>query len=501
MALTIDASSLVTISGADSTSGWSGPTLSTEDEITKENSLSLSSIVRNNGQQEYYTVSSQNYSSQHLRLWVSTGVYSKMVTTGKTGLRFYVEDTSNSGAFWNIADKSTYQGGWINIVVDTANPDSGSANMSAIDELGIVFGLTSSSKRVINTYVDYLRYGDGYTMYGTSWGFAEVSTADASSGFGIVNLYEGIYFTTGSLQIGRASEQTTFTENGSVISFVDAPVAATLFGITIIGHASSTFDFTGCVISSAGPKFYLDFDDTSIADLNFQGNTVQNANNINLRSSNTACIVNGNTFDTCDVIYINGCEFENNAINSTTETTYGSIHVTSATDIAYAKNLSFNSYGSNYAIYVDAGVTAITLDNYQFDNPDGAGSNYALYWAGTSGTLIVTAQNGTNLTSAGSTAASGGTVDVQVSATISLTGLVDNTEVRFYTSDLSTELYGEENSLGGTVSYTYSSTANDVIIQIYSIGYDTIRLTGINLNGINASIPIQQKVDRWYKNP
>ncbi len=486
MALTLDTSTIVTISSADTTTGWTGPTLATEDEITKENNASLSSIVRNNGTQEYFTTNTQDYSGQHLRLWVSTGVYSKMVTSGKTGLRFYVEDGSNSASYWNIADKSTYQGGWINIVVDGDSPDSGSSDMTDIEELGIEFGLTSSGKRVVNTYVDYLRYGDGYTGYGTNWDLSNVVTADVSGGFGVVNLYEDIYFLTGNFQIGRASEQTTFSEVGSVISFVDAPVSSTLFGLTIIGQSSSTFEFDGCVLTAAGlQNFYLDFDDTGIDDLTFKGNTIQKASTSYFRADSTKAIVTGNVFDGCGTIYPQGSKFENNTIANTSEATNGSLYLSNVSTITNSKNITFATYSSKYAVYIPASVTGtISLDNFQFD-----GTGTDIYWAGAAGTLTINLTNGTN---ASTSSTAGGTINFVASpVTTEITALKSGTSTPIQNARVYLECTAGPLPYNVTVSITGSGTTATVTHT--SHGYatnDFVVIKGSNQRYYNGSYTI-----------
>lgn len=80
------------------------------------------------------------------------------------------------------------------------------------------------------------------------------------------------------------------------------------------------------------------------------------------------------------------------------------------------------------------------------------------------------------------------------------TGLIDNTEVRIYTSDLSTELFGIENTIGGVATYNYTSIEVDAVAMIHNVAYETIRLT-IQLNRINSSVPVQQRFDRNYNNP
>ena len=159
--------------------------------------------------------------------------------------------------------------------------------------------------------------------------------------------------------------------------------------------------------------FYLDLDDTNLSSLTFTGNTVSGASTSHFKASSTTAIVTGNTFNGCGTINPQGCKFENNTINDTTATTStGSVYIDATATSLVMKNLIFNGYSVNsrYAVYVPAGVTSITMDNWQFDDPNNT-SGYAVYWAGTDGTLTISATNGTNLTTAGCTSA-GGTVTV-----------------------------------------------------------------------------------------
>ena len=92
------------------------------------------------------------------------------------------------------------------------------------------------------------------------------------------------------------------------------------------------------------------------------------------------------------------------------------------------------------------------------------------------------------------------------SATLTLTGLKDNTEVRLITSGTNNEVYGVENVTDGdvnnrTFTYTYGYgglTYVDVVIM--SIGYEYMIIKNLPLTSTNASIPISQRADRNYQN-
>ena len=155
------------------------------------------------------------------------------------------------------------------------------------------------------------------------------------------------------------------------------------------------------------------------------------------------------------------------------------------------ENMSFSNYDLKYAIKITS------EDTYNFNNMTFDQSGTDLNVAVSSGTVTINIAGGTTGLTYDT---DGATVVIQTTNTFKLTGLVDNTEVRIYTSDLSTELYGVENSLGGTVSYTYSGTYDNAVVTIYNIDYEPIRMT-VDLGTTDATIPIQQRSDRWYENP
>lgn len=88
-----------------------------------------------------------------------------------------------------------------------------------------------------------------------------------------------------------------------------------------------------------------------------------------------------------------------------------------------------------------------------------------------------------------------------VTSALTLTGLKNPTEVRVFDAGTTTEIAGVENVTSGT--YTSSLDAGTyplVDISILSLGYQNIRLLGIDISGGDLTIPIQQQLDRQYQN-
>ena len=82
-------------------------------------------------------------------------------------------------------------------------------------------------------------------------------------------------------------------------------------------------------------------------------------------------------------------------------------------------------------------------------------------------------------------------------STLTLTGLQSNSEVRVFNAGTTTELAGVENS--GT-TFTANISASSVDIVIHSLGYEYQKIEGADTSS-NLTLPIQQRVDRNYRNP
>lgn len=85
-------------------------------------------------------------------------------------------------------------------------------------------------------------------------------------------------------------------------------------------------------------------------------------------------------------------------------------------------------------------------------------------------------------------------------ASLGLTGLVEGSEIRIYDSVTGVELAGIESSATSFI-YTYNwSNDFDVDLVIFHVLYEAIRIDGLRLTDQRISIPVQQRIDRFYGN-
>jgi hypothetical protein len=107
-------------------------------------------------------------------------------------------------------------------------------------------------------------------------------------------------------------------------------------------------------------------------------------------------------------------------------------------------------------------------------------------------TGVITLANGAAFS--GTRTDANGTIVV---TTLSLIGLQANSEVRVYIAGTTTEIAGVENS--GT-TFTTTVSVGSVDIVVHSLGYEYQRIEGADTSA-NLTLPIQQRVDRNYRNP
>lgn len=438
---------LTEISDADTTTGWSGNSGGQDLYSYIEGGATPASytwyLAKNSVSTCTFTPATNlnfttNYTYPHLYFWFQTSIAQFLEVRASDGFKVRLTDGSGNWTEWTMAGSDTWRGEWKCFILDCNNTSdvtatSGTLSLTDIDIIGFTCDSQNISYRnVDNMWNDLVQFGEGLQATGTAFDLGDIAAVDQTQAnqYGILQSTSGVFFCQGKLEIGDGSTQTTYSSSGEVLVFVDptsagvgggavGSVNANLYQILAQGNSSNcTFSHTGGVISAAGTVNYvLDLDDTGWNSITFTGNTISKASQATFWADSTNCVVTGNTFDSCGPVKPNGCKFENNTLNNTTAaTSTGALEVLNAATVSAAKNLTFNTYASKYAVYIPASVTgSITFDNWKFD-----GSGTDVYWAGTGGTLTISKNNGSNPTtysSAGGTVSFvGASVSVQVAS-------------------------------------------------------------------------------------
>ena len=387
----------------------------------------------------------------------------------------------------------------------------GALNLASITQLGGDF--TTLSKALgggQNVAVDIMRVGnDGLRITGGTTGdrgsFLEIALEDRSTAnlkaHGMLReLTTEVYSTQGPLTFGGSTETAWFEEAGVVLAYENRYVADDKYYLQVEGGSGAThFILRGSTIKSAGPGVRCDFQVGGAANIDtlILANTVFAAlKNPVIFGDNSDHDVRGCTFDGCGQVRPSGVQFVDNTILNSADPD-GAMLV-AAEGTAQMSGLSFVQGAAGHAVrFTEPGT--YSLIGWAFSGYGADGTTDAAVVNDSGGLVTLNISGGGDSPTVTNIGAS--STAVQNVVTFSLTGLVDNTEVRVYRASDDVELFGVENSSGGTVSYEYNAVGEvPVYIHIHNIQYVFIRLE-LTLGTVSQSVPVQQRFDRNYSNP
>lgn len=475
------------LSACDASTGWSAGTVDTE--VVKQGAASLSGILRTAGlNTRTYTTTTFNAAGQHLRMWLNFASIGFLATAANGGIRLFAQDTGGAIGYWYLGGIDTYDGGWTLLQVDMDRAfDSGSANMASINRVGFTLNLTGSPRNAVNTWYDYLVRGNGLTITGgtavdpVTW--SDIALTDAAAGYGAVRRQNGVFFVNTNLVFGGAAD-TYFEDTNQIVVFENQPVNADLYKIEALGAGATSWKLTNAVLKSANPasRFDLLLNNAQLNTLEFGGNTVVNADATRFKSGQA---VAGCVFQGCNQIQTGGASFTGNTVRGSTDALGALLWPdgTSVQECAFEANLraiQISTTGTKGFVGIEFGGNTTDINN-------------------TSGAAVTVNVSGGG-TASGVTS-TGSAVTVQSAATLTLTGVVDGSEVRIYAAGTQTELYGiETKTTGVDPAYSYTS-AQSVDIVVHSVQYQYYRIAGFTLPAADSSLPIAQVFDRNYRNP
>lgn len=356
---------------------------------------------------------------------------------------------------------------------------------------------------------DILRYGnDGIYItgggVGTEGKFSEIAVADSSTadqaGHGILRAYTTVAFgVQGPLTFGNvtASGNAYFNDSGIVVVYEARNVADDKYYFNVEGRADSTnsFELSSSTITTAEPAVAVSVSGSMDV---FDLDTVSF---IDLKNPITFACASGTVtncvFATCGQIDPGTLTFTGNAISSTTASGNGALLLDSDGSDNWA-NLTINFYEQGHGIYITASGT-YTFDNIQMVGYGATGTSDAAIYNNSGGVVTINATNG----SSGLTYLNGAGASTSIvsSVTITLTGLVSSSEIRVYDEGTQTELDGIENS-GTSFGFTLNNAVYPYVdIVVHHLGYEYFRINSYEVPALSASLPIAQRVDRWYSNP
>lgn len=517
-----------TLSEADAITDWtSGCVLYTADPDPIESTGCLGIIVSNALGGLRYAFPAADYSNTLIYVWMLA--MGAMATKANQGSTILVTDGTNvihyeiAGAdVASFRHDLTQNVRWQCMVLDTDNlPDfyEVSGSESSLDwgnltGIGAGFRTLAKAKgNVENCFVDVIRCGVGGLIItaGTSGDpgeFSEIAAEDADNSddkaLGICRqLGAGMFGLQGMLTFGdnAGSTATYFKDSNVTVAFEDRGLATNRYGIKVAGNSTGSTTFwliDSILLCPSGVGAYLDASDADLQVLILDGVRISGFDQGVDFSADATNAPNhdvlGCTFYGCDIIDPGKVVFERNTIQVPTNANGGILLDADGTG-AWG-DLVFISDGSGHAIYITAPGT-YTFNNFTYSGYGADSTTDAVVYNNSGGAVTINVVGGDTPTVRNGTSAS---TTVNNNTQVTLTGLMNPTEVRVYDHDTGVEIAGQEDVTTGT--YQFSDAAGNVVdIRIFAVNYKPADILNFTIPTTDTSLPIQQVLDRSYSNP
>lgn len=267
------------------------------------------------------------------------------------------------------------------------------------------------------------------------------------------------------------------------------------WGLHPSASVSASYDFDGLSVIGAGII-------SLNRGINITGLTINNyesidASNVRLYSSiitNVPTSSNSVTLNTSSLL--DGCTI--NVTNVSASNSWTSV----PTPQIFQNTTFIGSQSSGHAIRLTS-PGSYTLTGLTFTGFGSGSTNSSAIFNDSGGAVTMSIAGGGTVDPSVRNGVGASTLIVAGQTTVTLTGLVDNSEVRILLAGTTTDVTGIENtsgSMGGQYSFT-TSQGTLVDIVVHNLDYQFYRLDGYTVPSSDATLPIQQVFDRNYSNP
>ena len=497
------------LTDADTNSGWND--LTTPDaDIKKEGTASMSGILRADGEQGYYDHGSAPSTGvgKTVRGWIFTNNIAYMDTEAVDPYKLLCYDGSTEEQK-AIFGSDTYPGGWFNFIWDM--DEFTTLTLANVQRWGVECGHAISAKNVVNTWMDVLRYLDGYSMTGGTSGdkveLSDIAIYDKGTttlrGYGIIEVVSTVYFCTGDVQFGTGATVHYFEMDGEILVFKDEHVAAGLYSLSGVGSGTDVV-IKNSVIKSAGStdatRFSFDWSEANLASCSIVDTLINRAAACTFKSGQT---ITGNTFDDCGQIThagsnMNDCKVKNyeGAVNSS-----ALIYDVNADPSGEMDDMAFTK-GTAATHAIEFGTTSplsMSLNGIDFSGYNAADEedDSALHIKRTVGTVEIALVGCTGNIFYKS---DGATVVLTASKSATFTPIEDGSAFTITKNSDNSVLKDVASTSGGEVVYSYDGALDDTETTVHLIiaGKEPIDFPWTIAEG---TIPISQVTDRVYSNP
>lgn len=490
---------------ADSNTGWAD-LVTADADIKVEGANAMSGVLRADGEAGYYDSGTAPVSAagKTVRGWIFTNNLAYMGTEASNGYQLIAYDgtTTEKKA---IFGSDTYPGGWFNYV--WSMDQFTTLTLANVRRWGVEAGHDTAAKNVVNTWMDVIRYLDGYSMTGGSSSdkvrLANIATLDKVSAYAVVSVSPdatNVFFAGGTVQFGTGATAHYFEMDGEVLTFKDLHIDAGLYSLSGVGSGTDIV-IKNALIQAAGTtdatRFIFDMSDTNLASFLMQATTIRRAAAVTFKSGQT---VTGNTFASCGQITPAGADMSGSIVNGYEGTADTSALIWNvATDPNGLLDEMKFTKGTALTHAIEFGTTSpltMTLTDCMFTGYGADGTtSAALHIKRTTGTVTI------NYTGTVPTYKSDGATVVLVSSKTATFTPVENGSAFTITRNSDNALFLDVASVtGGQVVYSYDGALDGTATTVHLIivGKEPIDFPWTVAEG---TIPIAQITDRIYSNP
>lgn len=519
---------LALINAADATTGWAeltghtgGGAAAAETDFYIQNTTCISQSTGtqtgvNTGLQYTTTALSGFTTGDCIFMWQIFLAPNAIDTWANGGMRIGVGSSAGNIRYWKSMGKDFGKypyGGWQNTAIDpTFTPDytEGTPVNSSYAVFASWPNLTAAVSKGNPHGVDVVRWGRGeLVVTGGESGnyaiFSGISTQNDSTAnrWGLFQKDGTGYLWKGLMSLGTSGTLVDFRDSNVAITIEDTPRTYTDFNRIDINNASSVVQWNSISFNTLNPtqlsrgSIYVNAN----ASVTWDSCNFTNMNLFSLASTvtATACVFRG-----CNAITAAGANLSGSTVAAPTVAADTSALIWNvATDTSGKLDDMTFTKGTNAHHAIELGTsspTTVTLNNINFTgfSTSNGQNDSVIHVKRTSGTVTI---NLNGVSGTVSYKSDGATVSLVNSTTLTLTGLKNPTEVRVFDAGTTTAIAGTENVTTGTFSTGIDAALYpDVDIAIISLGYQNIRLLGVDVTS-DVSIPIQQTIDRQYLNP
>ena len=448
-------------------------------------------------------------------VWQFFASGSGLDTYANGGMRVIIGDSFSAFYGWDVggSDYGFYPyGGWVSHAVDPDNgptpDDTAGSPAGTWSHAGAAFKSLVAIGKGNPHGVDAIRYGRCSSIFTAGdvapngpCTFAGFAAADETSStyWGLARTIPGGYLWKGRMQLGTSGSLVYFVDANASITWDETPKVSANFNLIEVNNASSQVDWTNVVhrcLSTQSPTRLLVNAD---ADLNWDLCQFYDMGAMTFGGTTGFCT--NAKFQGCGQIEPNGTNLSDSEFagyEGTADSGYVNWDVSTDPN-GKLDNCSFTKgSAATHAIEFDAtnSPTTMTLVNQSYSGYGAdTTTSAALYFKRTSGTVTVNYDGDLPTYKT-----AGATISLVSSVTITLTGLVDGTEVRVYKTSDDSVVDGIESTTGGT--WAFSAAAGlGVYMRIFHVEYLPADIEGYTLPGSSTSLPVQQIFDRNYNNP